>query len=73
MANRGRHGLEAIGTGIVTVIPGERLVERARPMIEYLFEQAANRFPGCENEVQGLYGETGVDGTIRFHTYVVRE
>jgi ornithine decarboxylase len=61
--------------GIATVIPGERLVDRARPMIEYLkaFERAANRFPGFENEVQGLYRETGTDGTIRFHTYVVCE
>jgi ornithine decarboxylase/arginine decarboxylase len=61
--------------GIATVIPGERLVERARPMIEYLkvFEQAANQFPGFENEVQGVYREAAIDGTIRFHTYVVRE
>jgi ornithine decarboxylase len=44
-------------------------------MLEYLkiFEQAANRFPGFENEVQGLYREAAIDGTIRFHTYVVRE
>ena len=61
--------------GIATVIPGERLVEKARPMIEYLkiFQEAANRFPGFENEVQGLYREVAVDGTIRFHTYVVCE
>jgi len=61
--------------GIATVIPGERLVGKARPMIDYLkiFERAANRFPGFENEVQGLYRETVLDGTIRFHTYVVRE
>jgi ornithine decarboxylase len=61
--------------GIATVIPGERLVDRARPMIDYLkvFEQAANRFPGFENEVQGLYRETAEDGTIRFYTYVVSE
>ena len=61
--------------GIATVIPGERLVGKARPMIDYLkiFERAANRFPGFENEVQGLYRETALDGTIRFHTYVVRE
>jgi arginine/lysine/ornithine decarboxylase len=61
--------------GIATVIPGERLVEKARPMIEYLkiFEAAANRFPGFENEVQGLYREVATDGTIRFQTYVVCE
>lgn len=61
--------------GIATVIPGERLIEQARPMVDYLkvFEHAANRFPGFENEVQGLYRETMADGTMRFHTYVVRE
>jgi ornithine decarboxylase len=61
--------------GIPTVIPGERLGERARPMIEYLkvFEQAANLFPGFESEVQGLYRERGDDGLMRFYTYVVRE
>ena len=44
-------------------------------MIQYLkiFEEAANRFPGFENEVQGLYREVATDGTIRFHTYVVCE
>jgi arginine/lysine/ornithine decarboxylase len=44
-------------------------------MIEYLkvFEAAANRFPGFESEVQGLYRETERDGTVRFYTYVVRE
>jgi ornithine decarboxylase/arginine decarboxylase len=61
--------------GIATIIPGERLDERATPMIEYLkvFEVAANRFPGFESEVQGLYRETEHDGTVRFYTYVVRE
>jgi len=61
--------------GIPTVVPGERLVERARPMIEYLkaFEAASNRFPGFESEVQGLFRETMGDGTMRFHTYVARE
>ncbi len=61
--------------GIATVVPGERLDERARPMIEYLkmFQEGANRFPGFDNEIQGLYRETGEDGRIRFYTYVVRE
>jgi len=61
--------------GIATVIPGERLGQRSRPMIAYLkaFERAANRFPGFENEIQGLYREVDAAGTIRFHTYVVRE
>ena len=61
--------------GIATVIPGERLGERAKPMVDYLkaFEAACNRFPGFESEVQGLYRETGADGRTRFYTYVVRE
>lgn len=59
--------------GIATIIPGERLDARARPMVDYLkaFERAANAFPGFESEVQGLHRETGPDGRMRFHTYVV--
>ena len=61
--------------GIATVIPGERLGEASRPMIDYLkaFERAANRFPGFENEIQGLYRETDPGGQVRFYTYVLRE
>ena len=61
--------------GIATIVPGERLEDRARPMIEYLkvFQEGANRFPGFDNEIQGLYRETEADGSIRFYTYVVRE
>ena len=61
--------------GIATIVPGERLTERARPMIDYLkmFEKSANVFPGLEAEIQGLYREVDASGAIRFHTYVVRE
>jgi len=61
--------------GIATIVPGERLDERAKPMLDYLkmFERSANRFPGFEAEIQGLYREIEPDGTIRFYTYVVRE
>jgi ornithine decarboxylase len=61
--------------GIATVLPGERLDDRAQPMLDYLkmFERSANLFPGFENEVQGLYRRTEPDGSIRFYTYVVRE
>ncbi|MEW6643712.1 MAG: Orn/Lys/Arg decarboxylase N-terminal domain-containing protein [Pseudomonadota bacterium] len=61
--------------GIATIVPGERLTERAQPMIAYLkaFEQAENLFPGFGAEIQGLYREVDASGTIRFHTYVVRE
>ncbi len=61
--------------GIATIVPGERLGERARPMIDYLrvFERGANVFPGFEAEIQGLYREADASGAIRFFTYVVRE
>jgi ornithine decarboxylase len=61
--------------GIATIVAGERLCERARPMIQYLktFERSANIFPGFEAEIQGPYREVDESGTIRFHTYVVRE
>ncbi|MCR0982388.1 Orn/Lys/Arg family decarboxylase [Roseomonas populi] len=61
--------------GIATIIPGERLGERARPMIDYLkvFERAANRFPGFESEIQGVYREAKGEREVRLHTYVVRE
>src|SRR3984957_5351542 len=60
--------------GIATIVPGERLDERARPMLEYLllFERSSNLFPGFEAEIQGVYRETEPDGSIRFYTYVVR-
>ena len=61
--------------GIATIVPGERLDERAQPMIEYLkvFERGANLFPGFDNEIQGLYREVEADGSIRFYTYVAKE
>jgi ornithine decarboxylase len=61
--------------GIATIVPGERLDERARPMLDYLkmFERSANLFPGFEAEIQGVYRETEKDGAVRFYTYVVRE
>jgi ornithine decarboxylase len=44
-------------------------------MLDYLimFEEAANRFPGFDSEIQGIYRETAADGTISFHTYVVAQ
>ena len=61
--------------GIATIVPGERLTERARPMIDYLkmFEASANVFPGFEVEIQGIYRETDASGRVRLHTYVVVE
>ena len=61
--------------GIASVVPGERLTGQARPMIDYLlvFERAANRFPGFETEIQGVFRELEPDGAARFYTYVARE
>lgn len=61
--------------GIGVVVPGERFDERSKPMRDYLvmFEEAANRFPGFENEIQGVYREIDTSGRIRLFTYVVRE
>jgi ornithine decarboxylase len=61
--------------GIATIVPGERLSARAKPMLDYLkmFEQSANLFPGFEAEVQGLYREVEPDGSVRFYTYVMQE
>ncbi len=61
--------------GIGVIVPGERYDERAEPMLDYLmmFEQAANKFPGFDSEIQGVYRETDAAGIISFHTYVVQE
>jgi arginine/lysine/ornithine decarboxylase len=47
--------------GIGVVVPGERHDERAEPMIAYLklFEASYARFPGFENEIQGVFPEQG--------------
>jgi ornithine decarboxylase len=60
--------------GIATIVPGERLDERAQPMIDYLkvFARGSNLFPGFENEVQGIYREKQPDGSTRMFTYVTR-
>lgn len=61
--------------GIGVVVPGERYDERARPMLDYfrMFEEGGNRFPGFENEIQGIYRKTESDGSTRLYTYVVIE
>lgn len=61
--------------GIATIVPGERLNERSRPMIDYLkmFEASFNTFPGFEVEIQGVYREVDDSGRVRLYTYVVAE
>ncbi|MGY8676260.1 Orn/Lys/Arg decarboxylase N-terminal domain-containing protein [Bradyrhizobium sp. UFLA05-153] len=61
--------------GIATIVPGERLTERAKPMIDYLkmFETCFNTFPGFDVEIQGVYKEVDAAGRIGLYTYVVAE
>ncbi|GGF78491.1 amino acid decarboxylase [Azorhizobium oxalatiphilum] len=61
--------------GIATIVPGERLTERAQPMIDYLkmFETCFNTFPGFDVEIQGVYREKDAAGRVRLYTYVVAE
>ncbi|MGY3239477.1 MULTISPECIES: Orn/Lys/Arg family decarboxylase [unclassified Bradyrhizobium] len=61
--------------GIATIVPGERLTERAKPMVDYLkmFETCFNRFPGFDVEIQGVYKEVDARGRIGLYTYVVAE
>jgi ornithine decarboxylase len=61
--------------GIALVVPGERYSERALPALDYfrMFEESGNRFPGFENEIQGIYRKTESDGSVRLYTYVVIE
>ncbi|AVT80918.1 Orn/Lys/Arg decarboxylase N-terminal domain-containing protein [Rhodopseudomonas palustris] len=61
--------------GIATIVPGERLSERAKPMLDYLqmFERSFNEFPGFDVEIQGVYREFDEAGRVRLYTYVVAE
>src|SRR6201987_6096042 len=61
--------------GIAAIVPGERLNEKAQPMIDYLkmFETCFNTFPGFDVEIQGVYKEIDASGKVRLHTYVVSE
>jgi ornithine decarboxylase len=61
--------------GIGTIVPGERIGPRAKPMLDYfkVFEKSANLFPGFEAEIQGVFREVEPGGAIRFYTYVMRE
>ena len=61
--------------GVGMIVPGERYDEATQPVLDYLamLEEAANLFPGFDNEIQGIYRETDEDGRVRFHTYVIDE
>lgn len=61
--------------GIGTLVPGERIGPRAKPMLDYfkMFEESSNLFPGLDAEIQGVYREVEPSGRIRFFTYVMRE
>lgn len=58
--------------GIALQVPGERYAPDSAA-VEYLrlFEENDNRFPGFENEMQGIF-PTVIDGNITYRTYVRR-
>ncbi|HYP62377.1 MAG TPA: Orn/Lys/Arg decarboxylase N-terminal domain-containing protein [Acidocella sp.] len=59
--------------GIGLILPGERYGAVDSPLLAYLrmVEAGGNEFPGFEAEIQGIYRETGADGTTRLFTYVL--
>ena len=61
--------------GIATIVPGERLTERAQPMIDYLkmFESVLQPVPRLRSRDPGRLQRGRRDGRIRLHTYVVCE
>ena len=60
--------------GIAIQVPGERYASDSAA-VAYLrmFEENDNRFPGFENEMQGIFPRHQPDGSIRYGTYVVKE
>ena len=62
--------------GIATIIPGERLDERAQPMIDYLLRVRSAPPTGSRasrRRSRASIGRREPDGSIRFYTYVARE
>lgn len=60
--------------GIAIVVPGERFSgDSAALAFLRLFEENDNRFPGFENEVQGIFPRRDEAGRLRYYTYVVHE
>lgn len=59
--------------GVAVVMPGERYGESTRAQLKYfeMFEEMAEKFPGFENEIQGLYLQEA-DGKAKYYTYVVK-
>jgi arginine/lysine/ornithine decarboxylase len=60
--------------GIAIMVPGERFAP-ASAAVAYLklFEESDNRFPGFENEMQGIFPRRDATGRLRYCTYVLRE
>ncbi len=61
--------------GIASIVLGERLDERAKPMLDYLlmFQKCANLFPLLRRRDPGHLSRDRQGGESRFFTYVVRE
>jgi len=60
--------------GIAVMVPGERFApDSAATAYLRLFEDNDNRFPGFQNEMQGIFPRRDEQGALRYHTYVVKE
>ena len=60
--------------GIAIQVPGERFSEDSAAVAYLrLFEENDNLFPGFTAEMQGIFPRRGDDGSLRYHTYVVKE
>ncbi|MBB5374262.1 Orn/Lys/Arg family decarboxylase [Acidocella aromatica] len=59
--------------GIGLIVPGERYGGVDDPVLDYfrLVEEGCNLFPGFENEIQGVYRETGENQRVTLYTYVL--
>ena len=66
--------LSSTRRGSRSMVPGERYASDSAA-VAYLrmFEENDNRFPGFENEMQGIFPRHQPDGSIRYGTYVVKE
>jgi arginine/lysine/ornithine decarboxylase len=60
--------------GIAIQVPGERFSEDSAAVAYLrLFEENDNLFPGFATEMEGIFPRRCDSGTLRYHTYVVKE
>jgi ornithine decarboxylase len=60
--------------GIAVVVPGERFAPGSAALSYLrLCEESDNRFPGFENDLQGIFPRRDEAGRLCYHTYVLRK